>query len=390
MPDHQIHFSRAEHSEEEMQGALAVMREGGTAGGGKEGGLVQAFLSNAHMGSPTLLTTSCTHALEMAAILIGISPGDEVIIPSFGFVSVANAFLLRGARVRPVDIELPSLNLDFDCVAAAINTRTRAICVINYGGVGTSLLALRELADSRGIFLIEDNAHGLFGRDDGRLLGTFGHIATTSFHQTKNFSCGEGGAIFLNEGNMLEKAEVMIEKGTDRSKFYRGEVDKYTWAGLGSSWVLSDILASLLLPQLMRHDEILLQRTEIWDLYYEACLDWVLGGRQGVALPPPRKFFPNTGHVFFLLFDSPGEAQGLIKHLSQRGISAVTHYQALHRSPFYRHLYPDELVLPMSEKASDCLVRLPLHRALRRHDVERVIDGVLTFPSPDLSKDYLR
>ncbi len=230
-----------------------------------------------------LLTTSCTHALEMTALLLRLQPGDEVIIPSFTFTSTANAFALRGARIVFADIRSDTLNLDERQVERLITNRTKAIVVVHYAGVGCEMDVLLEVAKRHGIAVIEDNAHGLFGKYRGRSLGTFGDLAAQSFHETKNFSCGEGGALVINEPKLIGDAEVIREKGTNRSRFFRGEIDKCSWIGLGSSYLPSDILAALLLSQLEARDEIQLRRQQIWQVYYAGLRQWA--EQQGVGLP---------------------------------------------------------------------------------------------------------
>ena len=216
----------------------------------------------------TLLTTSCTHALEMSALLCNLKPGDEVIVPSYTFVSTASAFALHGAVPVFVDSRPDTLNIDPSLVEAAITPRTRALCVVHYGGVACEMYALTKIAERHGLVLIEDNAHGLFAKYKSQYLGTFGALATQSFHETKNLTCGEGGALLINDASLVERAETLREKGTNRSKFLRGQVDKYTWVDIGSSWVLSDLLAAILWGQLQRADEISLRRFEIWNRYH--------------------------------------------------------------------------------------------------------------------------
>jgi dTDP-4-amino-4,6-dideoxygalactose transaminase len=222
------------------------------------------------LGAPrVLLTTSCTHALEMAALLLEIKPGDEVIVPSFTFVSTVNAFVLRGARPVFIDIRPDTLNLDESLLEPLITSRTRAVLPVHYAGVGCEMDRILATASRHGVAVVEDNAHGLFGRYKSRFLGTLGCLATQSFHETKNLTCGEGGALVINDQRYVSRAEILREKGTNRSRFFRGEVDKYSWVDIGSSYLPSDILAAFLCAQLERHEQIMMTRRRIWECYYE-------------------------------------------------------------------------------------------------------------------------
>jgi dTDP-4-amino-4,6-dideoxygalactose transaminase len=245
-----IPFNRASFDGHELEYLAGAIQNGHVSGNGLYTKKAEEELRHIHGHGRTLLTTSCTHALEMAAILLQLKPGDEVIVPSFTFVSSAAAFLLHGGKPVFADVRADTLNLNFDAVEAAITSRTRAVCVVHYAGVGAEPDQFRQLADKHGLVLIEDNAHGLFGKFKGQSLGTFGQVSTLSFHETKNVTCGEGGAIHVNDLGYVERAEILREKGTNRSKFFRGQVDKYTWVDTGSSWVLSDLLAGVLLGQL--------------------------------------------------------------------------------------------------------------------------------------------
>ncbi|MCI0562151.1 MAG: dTDP-4-amino-4,6-dideoxygalactose transaminase, partial [Nitrososphaera sp.] len=261
--------------------------------------------------------TSCTHALEMAALLLDIRPGDEVIIPSFTFVSAANAFVLRGARPVFADIRPDTLNIDESQLEGLITPRTKAIVVMHYGGVGCEMDAIMEIAGRHGVAVVEDNAHGLFGKYRGRYLGTFGCLATLSFHETKNFSCGEGGALLINDAALVERAEIIREKGTDRSRFFRGQVDKYTWVDVGSSYLSSDLLAAFLYAQLEAREEIQARRRRIWHGYYEQLQEWAAANEVGLPWVPAH--CEQSYHLFYLLMPSPEARQALIAHLKERG-----------------------------------------------------------------------
>ncbi len=309
-----------------------------------------------------LLTTSCTHALEMAALLLDIRPGDEVILPDFTFVSTVNAFVLRGARPVFVDIRPDTLNLDETLLERLITPRTRAIVPVHYAGVGCEMDAILAIAERHGIAVVEDNAHGLFGKYKGRYLGTFGCLATQSFHETKNFTCGEGGALLINDGQYIERAEIIREKGTNRSRFFRGQVDKYTWVDLGSSYLPSDMLAAFLYAQLEAREQIQERRKRIWHTYYERLHGWA--GSHGVRLPIVPAHCEQPYHLFYLLLPSLEQRQRLIEHLKTQGILSVFHYLPLHLSDMGRTFGGQPGDCPVTEDISDRLLRLPFYNDL--------------------------
>lgn len=327
-----------------------------------------------------LLTTSCTHALEMAALLLDLKPGDEVIVPSFTFVSGANAFALRGARPVFVDIRSDTLNMNEDLLEAAITPATRAIAPVHYAGVGCEMDKILRIASKYGIPVIEDNAHGLFGRYRGKYLGTFGCLATQSFHETKNFSCGEGGALLINEPRYQDRAEILREKGTNRSRFFRGQVDKYTWVDIGSSYLPSDILAAALYAQLEVRDVIQAKRRKLWERYRDGLASWA--SRYGVRLPFVPSHCEQTYHMFYLLLPDLETRTALIQHLKRREILSVFHYVPLHLSAMGLKFggYPGQC--PVTEQISDRLLRLPMFSALSEADQERVVEGIYDFPFP--------
>ncbi|HKA36886.1 MAG TPA: dTDP-4-amino-4,6-dideoxygalactose transaminase [Thermoanaerobaculia bacterium] len=325
-----------------------------------------------------LLTTSCTHALEMAAILLRVGPGDEVILPSFTFVSTANAFVLRGARPVFADIRPDTLNLDEAGLDSLVTPRTKAIVVVHYAGVACEMDSILESARRAGAALVEDNAHGLFGRYRGKFLGTLGALATQSFHETKNFTCGEGGALLVNDPAFIERAEVIREKGTYRTRFFRGEVDKYTWRDIGSSYLPSELLAAFLLAQLEQRERIQARRGRIWDRYSRELRDWAQ--RVGARLPtvPPESEHPS--HLFFLILPSTGTRTALIAHLKARGILAVFHYLPLHLSEMGRSLGGVEGSCPVTEDISARLLRLPFFNDMSEDEQSRVIEAIRDFP----------
>jgi dTDP-4-amino-4,6-dideoxygalactose transaminase len=331
------------------------------------------------LGSPrVLLTTSCTHALEMSALLLDLGPGDEVIVPAFTFVSTVNAFVLRGARVVFADVRPDTLNLDETKLEALITPRTKAIVVVHYGGVGCEMDTIGDIARRCGAVVVEDNAHGLFGAYRGKALGTFGVLATQSFHDTKNFTCGEGGALVVNDGRFAERAEIVREKGTNRSRFFRGEVDKYTWVDVGSSYVLSDVLAALLLGQLEARAEIQAGRARVWNRYAAELDSWAANSDIRLPVVPPHCEQPF--HVFYLLVEG-GRRDAFIEHLKTRAVQAVFHYQPLHLSPMGLAHGGVPGACPITERVAAQLVRLPLYSDLADDDQATVIDAALSFRS---------
>lgn len=332
-------------------------------------------LLEAVLGTPkVLLTTSCTHALEMAAILVNIQPGDEVIVPSFTFVSTINAFVLRGARPVFVDIRSDTLNMDEVQLELLITPRTKAIVPVHYAGVGCEMEVIGEIAAHYDIPVIEDNAHGLFGRYKGRYLGTFGALATQSFHETKNFTCGEGGALLINDERYIERAEIIREKGTDRSRFFRGQIDKYSWVDVGSSYLPSDILAAFLYAQLEHRQQIQLARKRIWNYYYEHLYDWAIN--TDVRLPYVPPYCEQPYHMFYMLLPSLQHRTELIAYLKNKGIQSVFHYLPLHLSPMGRRWGYQEQDCPITETISDRLVRLPFYNGLQSEQQHRVCSAI--------------
>jgi dTDP-4-amino-4,6-dideoxygalactose transaminase len=324
-----------------------------------------------------LLTTSCTHALEMAAMLLDIKPGDEIIVPSFTFVSTVNAFVLRGARPVFIDVRPDTLNLDESHLAQLITPRTKAIVVVHYAGVGCEMDAILAVARRHGVPVIEDNAHGLYGRYRGRFLGTLGCLAALSFHETKNFTCGEGGALLINDPRFIERAEMIRDKGTDRSRFFRGEVDKYTWVDIGSSYLLSEILAAFLYAQLGGRELIQTKRGRIWENYYAQLKDWASDNSAQLPFVPAHCEQPY--HMFHVVLGSLAERTALMRHLSSHGVNAIFHYQPLHLSSMGRRFGGKESDCPVSETVSDRLLRLPFYNDLDEMDQARVVNAFKSF-----------
>lgn len=377
MSTYQIPFNRPCIVGKELYNIAQAILSGYSAGDGNFTRRCHALLE-AQMGVPkALLTTSCTHALEMAALLLEIQPGDEVIIPDFTFVSTVNAFVLRGARPVFIDIRPDTLNLDETQLERLITPQTRAIVPVHYAGVGCEMDAIMEIADRHNVAVVEDNAHGLFGKYKGKNLGTFGALATQSFHETKNFTCGEGGALIINDPSLIERAEVVREKGTNRSRFFRGQVDKYTWVDLGSSYLPSDILAAYLFAQLEAREEIQTRRIRIWRTYEETLGDWAAAN--GVRMPIVPDHCEHPSHMFYLLLPSLEHRQGLIDHLKAHSILSVFHYLPLHMSEMGRKFGGRPGECPVTEDVSDRLVRLPFFNDLSEADQDRVCAAVTAY-----------
>lgn len=324
-----------------------------------------------------LLTTSCTHALEMAAILLDLKSGDEVILPSFTFVSTVNAIVLRGAKPIFIDIRSDTLNFDENQLERLITPRTKAIFVVHYAGVACEMDLIKQISAKYNIPVVEDNAHGLFGSYKGRNLGTFGVLATQSFHETKNVSTGEGGALLINDPNLVERAEIIREKGTNRSRFFRGQVDKYTWVDIGSSYLPSELIAAVLLAQLESADQIQAKRTGIWNTYHTQLSDW--SEKYGVSLPHVPEECSHPGHLYYLLMPNLDVRTRFIDWMKSQNITCVFHYLPLHLSDMGRKFGGKQGDCPVTEDVSDRLVRLPLFFDLTEEDLARVIEAVRSF-----------
>jgi dTDP-4-amino-4,6-dideoxygalactose transaminase len=331
------------------------------------------------MGAPAaLLTTSCTHALDMSAMLLELAPGDEVIVPSFTFCSTVNAVCLRGATPVFVDCRPDTLNIDESQLEDAVTDRTRAIMVMHYAGVGCEMDAIAAIAGRHGLAIIEDNAHGLGGTYHGRALGSFGVLATQSFHETKNVQCGEGGALLINDPRYLERAEIIREKGTNRSQFFRGAVDKYRWVDLGSSYLPSEILAAFLTAQLESFEDIQRRRHAAWRTYHDALADWA--AQHGVAQPTVPADREHPAHLYFLLLPAAGDQEGLLRHLADHGVHGTFHYQPLHCAPAgLAHGRVGPGGCRVTEDVADRLVRLPLYAGITEAELDLVVSAVTTY-----------
>lgn len=337
-----------------------------------------AFLESEIGTKKALLTTNCTHALEMSALLLEIQPGDEVIVPSFTFVSTVNAFVLRGAKPVFIDCRPDTLNMDESLLERLITRHTKAIIPVHYAGVGCEMDTILQIAAKYSIPVVEDNAHGLFGKYKGRNLGTFGVMATQSFHETKNLTSGEGGALLINEPRFIEDAEIIREKGTDRSRFFRGQVDKYGWVKMGSSYLPSDILAAFLFAQFEKYKEIQARRQHIWEFYKHNLAEWA--EKNGVRLPVIPPYCEQPYHMFYILMPSLEKRQALIGKLKNHDIQAVFHYLPLNTSVMGKEYGGKPGDCPVTEKISDQLLRLPMYYDLIDSDLEQVVDVIISEP----------
>src|SRR5687768_1969268 len=378
MDEIKVDFNRPVLVGNEFEYMRQAIENGHISGDGPFTKRSHAFLEK-ELGVPkALLTTSCTHALEMSAILLDVQPGDEVIIPDFTFVSTVNAFVLRGAKPVFIDIRPDTLNLDESKLETAIMPRTKAIVPVHYAGVGCEMDSIMEIAKHYDIPVVEDNAHGLFGKYREKYLGTFGSMASQSFHETKNFTSGEGGALVINDPALVERAEVIREKGTNRSRFFRGQVDKYTWVDIGSSYLPSDILAAFLLAQFEQREKIQLHRRQVWEMYYVGLNDWAQA--HDVQLPHIPAHCEQSYHMFYLLLPTLELRQRLITYLRERGVYSVFHYLPLHLSDMGQSFGGKIGDCPVTERVSDQLIRLPFHNALSSAEQEQVIDLLQQFP----------
>ena len=335
------------------------------------------FFEEKYAFKKALLTTSCTDALEMAAILLNIEEGDEIILPSFTFVSTANAFALRGAKLIFADSGSDNPNIDSSQIEALITYRTKAIVVVHYAGVACDMDRIMQIADAAGIPVIEDAAQAINSYYNDKPLGSIGKLGTFSFHETKNIISGEGGLLEINDLSFIKRSEIIREKGTNRSSFFRGEVDKYGWVDIGSSFLPSDIIAAYLYAQLENMDLIQARRFKIWQNYFNALLP--IAEKSGrFVLPSLPKYATNNAHMFYLVLDSIDTRSDLIAHMKSKGVLAVFHYLSLHKSEFFAAKH-DGRDLNNSDRYTDCILRLPMFYELSNTDVSRVCDSIIEF-----------
>ncbi len=357
--------------------AQAVIENNHTAGDGPFTKKCQSWLEERLGCRKALLTHSCTAALEMSAILADIEPGDEIIMPSYTFVSTASSFVLRGGVPVFIDIRPDTLNINENLIEAAITARTRAILPVHYAGVSCEMDIIMDIAGRHNLFVIEDAAQGIMSTYKGRPLGSIGHFGACSFHETKNIISGEGGALLINDEKFIEHAEIIREKGTNRSKFFRGQVDKYTWVDIGSSYLPSDIIAAFLYAQMENADQIIAKRNLIYALYMEGLRP--LAEKDYIHLPFILNDCCSNGHIFYIVTRSLKERTELARFLKEQGILAVFHYVPLHSSPAGKLYGRTSGTLKVTEMVSDCLLRLPLYYEMKDEDVHSVTDNIRKF-----------
>jgi len=334
------------------------------------------FFENRYGFEKVLLTTSCTDALEMAAILLDIQPGDEVIAPAYTFVSSVNAFVLRGAKIVFCDSEEGTPNIDVSKIRELITEKTKAIVIVHYAGIAVDMDPMMKIAEEKNIYVVEDAAQSVDSFYNGRALGSIGHLAAFSFHETKNVISGEGGMLVINDKKFSERAEIIREKGTNRSAFFRGEVDKYGWVDIGSSFLPSDIIAAFLFAQLENLDDIQKKRKHIWEYYYKGLSD--LAERGFITFQPIPEYATNNAHMFYILCNSPEDRSSLIEHLKSNGINAVFHYLSLNKSLYFSRSN-ESSELKYSDYYTEHLLRLPLYYELSDEDLEYVISNIKNY-----------
>ena len=370
MTESPIRFNQPTLEGNELAYMQQAVEQGHTSSDGPFTRQVNGLLREWFESDDVILTTSCTDALELAALLLELEPGDEVIVPSFTFVSTALAFTRVGAGLVFADIEDSYLSLDPDHVESLITDRTRAIVTVHYAGIGGPVGRIQDLSNGR-VSLIEDNAHGLFGTIAEGKLGAFGRFSTLSFHETKNFSCGEGGALVINDAADVARAQVLTDKGTNRKAFFEGQVDKYSWQDTGSSFGLSDLLAGYLLGQLEQREQSLAKRKRLFDAYMDGLTPLV--DSAGISLPQIPPDCAPAYHMFYLLMPTPSSRTRALQELRQRGVNATFHYVPLHSSVGGQKYGVRSTELPVTDDVSQRLIRLPFHNALTDQDVERVV-----------------
>jgi dTDP-4-amino-4,6-dideoxygalactose transaminase len=378
MKIYKIPFNKPCYTGNEDKYVLDSMRSLHISGNGPYTKKCEEWFENRLKCKRALLTSSCTHALEMAAILIDIKPGDEIIMPSYTFVSTANAFVLRGAKVVFVDIRPDTMNIDENLIENAITERTKAICVVHYAGVGCEMDKIMEIADKYNLYVIEDAAQGTMAEYKGKPLGTIGHLGAFSFHETKNYtSAGEGGLLIINDDKFIERAEIIREKGTNRSQFFRGMVDKYTWVDIGSSYLMNDVSAAYLWGQLEVAEEINEFRLGVWNRYYNGLLELEKEGF--IELPTIPKHCRHNGHIFYIKVENLRIRTELLSFLKEQGIYAAFHYVPLHSSPAGQRYGRFHGVDKFTTKESERLIRLPLFFNIKDEEIDYVIESIYRF-----------
>ncbi|MCW5583876.1 MAG: dTDP-4-amino-4,6-dideoxygalactose transaminase [Gammaproteobacteria bacterium] len=371
----QIGFNKPYLTGKEIEYIQNAVTQRKLSGNGKYTQSCHEFFKNQYAFKNCLLTTSCTDALEMAALLLNIQPGDEVIMPSFTFVSTANAFVLRGAKIVFVDSRADHPGIDEQLIEDLITPKTKVIVVVHYAGVACDMDVVMEIAKKSNLYVIEDAAQAIDSFYKGRPLGSIGHLAAFSFHETKNIISGEGGMLVINDGQFAERAEIIWEKGTNRSAFWRGEVDKYGWVDQGSSFLPSEIIAAFLLAQLENLRMIQERRLQIWKTYDQLLRPAAI--ENGFLIPDIPEYASNNAHMYYLICESGVHRGELIAKLGNKGINAVFHYQSLHSSPYYSVKH-DGRKLPHSDRYSECLVRLPFYYELTKVQIKHIVNAIVS------------
>lgn len=373
-----IPFNKPAFFESSIDSLQLSLRSGNISGRGSYTKKCEDWLKDRGISENVLLSTSCTHALEACALLLNLSGDDEIIVPSYTFVTSALAFLLHGANLRFCDIRMDTLNIDERLIEQLITKNTKAIVVVHYAGVACEMDKIMEIAKQNNIAVIEDNAHGLLGKYKGRYLGSIGDLSTASFHETKNISCGEGGALFINNSEYVDRAHIIFEKGTNRMKFINGFADKYTWVDKGSSFILSDLLSALLHSQLINSLKIQKTRERLWNTYFSSLENWA--SSKSILLPTVPQYCDQSFHMFYLILPTNESRNRLIKYLGDSDISAPFHYLPLDQSPMGQKIkMKDQIQCPISSKASQQIIRLPLYYDMKEDDQSKVINLILSY-----------
>ena len=376
-----VFFNKPHFTGREFDYIREALANGHVSGNGPFTRRCQAMLCERYGFKKCLLTSSCTDALEMSALLLDLIPGDEVIVPAYTFVSTANAFVLHGANVVFADSCADHPNIDPESIERSITPRTRAIVVVHYGGAGCDMGPIMEIAEKNGLIVIEDAAQAIDAYYKDRPLGSIGHLATFSFHETKNLSSGEGGALIVNDARFADRAELLWEKGTTRASFRRGEVDKYCWVDVGSSFLPSDIMAAMLCAQIEAVKDITRERREAWCRYYEGLQSFSVS--TGIELPHLPRDVTDNGHIFHLVCQSQEQRDALLDHARAQMIDIVFHYLALHQSPFYTQQWGSHVALPSlpnAERFAACLIRLPMYSEITVADQNCVMEALESAP----------
>jgi len=376
-----IPFNKPYITGKEVHYILDAVATGKISGNGKYTQMCQKYFEDRWGFKKTFLTTSCTDALEMCALLLDIKPGDEVIVPSFTFVSTALAFVRQGAKIRFADSRVDHPGIDEDKIEELITPKTKAIIPVHYAGVACDMDKIMDIANRFQIYVVEDAAHAIdsyyIGKDGTkRPLGSIGHLSTFSFHETKNIQCGEGGLLAINDESFIKRAEIIWEKGTNRAEFFRGEVNKYNWVDIGSSFLPSEITAAFLWAQLEELDKIQAQRKHIWETYFNELQS--VASQAGIRLPFVPKYATKNGHLFYLVCNDLKQRTSLINYLKKRNIISVFHYLSLHKSTYYKPFW-DGKELPQSDRYADCLVRLPLFYELGSEQLDLIINSIIAY-----------